>query len=728
MSAYREEEIMGKAYDSRLMRRLMSYAKPYRKTFVLAIIVLMIIAGTDLVRPYLIKTAIDDHISGYNAPMARYEPNRVPAEIATNRRMEYDGYVYVRSKDLPEEHRSEALFQLLTLSGQYLLISGVLPADHGPIKLEATGSDLILLADGVEYPAEIIEGRENINAFRGQDLAAVSKLAIFLLLVGVIAFVLNYGQTVILQKVGQEIVYSIREEIFTHLQYLDVAFFDKNPVGRLVTRVTNDTETLNEMYTSVIVNLFKDIFMLAGIIVVMFRLNTQLALISLATLPLIIVSTIVFRTKARQAYRRVRTALARINSTLAENISGMTVVQIFNREKKNYDQFVEVNREYYRAGIGQLMVYAVFRPIIELIGTGALALIVWYGGKNVMAGTMQFGMVYAFINYVGMFFRPINDLTEKYNILQSAMASSERLSQLMSTEAVVKDPENPVSVDRLEGRIEFKNVWFAYNEPDWVLKDINFTIEPGEVVAFVGATGAGKTSITSLINRLYDIQKGQILIDGIDIRRYNVDDLRRNIAAVLQDVFVFTGDIKGNIRLNNEEISDEKIREVAHYVNADHFISRLPMGYDEPVTERGSTLSAGQRQLLAFARALAFDPSILVLDEATANIDTETELLIQDALPKLIAGRTTIVVAHRLSTIQHADKIIVIHKGRIREVGTHQELLSQRGLYYDLYRLQYKDDLMPESEVDDHSTSARALGGAGGIASSESADESDDMA
>ncbi|MDD2200711.1 MAG: ABC transporter ATP-binding protein [Firmicutes bacterium] len=719
---------MGKAYDSRLMRRLMSYAKPYRNMFVLAIIVIMIIAGTDLVRPYLIKTAIDNHISGYNAPMARYEPDGVPEEIPASRRMEYGGHVYVRMNDLPEEDRSAADFQLLSVSGKYVLISGVLPPDHGDVELATTDSGTSILADGVEYPGQIIEGRENIAIFRKQDVAAVSNLAIIVLLVGAVAFLLNYGQTVLLHKLGQRIVYGIRQEVFTHLQNLDVAFFDKNPVGRLVTRVTNDTETLNEMYTSVIVNLFKDVFMLVGIVVVMFRLNTQLAMLSLATLPLIIVSTIVFRTRARQAYRRLRTTLARINATLAENISGMKVVQIFNRQRKNYDQFVEVNREYYQAGIGQMMVYAIFRPIIELISTGALALIVWHGGRNVIAGTMQFGMVYAFINYIGMFFRPINDLTEKYNIMQSAMASSERLSQLMNTRAVVADTENPVSVDRLNGRIEFKNVWFAYNETDWVLKDINFTIEPGEVVAFVGATGAGKTSITSLINRLYDIQKGQILIDGVDIRNYKVDDLRRNIAAVLQDVFLFTGDMKSNIRLNNEEISDERIKEVARYVNADHFISRLPKGYDEPVTERGSTLSAGQRQLLAFARALAFDPSILVLDEATANIDTETELLIQDALPKLIAGRTTIVVAHRLSTIQHADKIIVIHKGRIREVGTHQELLSQRGLYYDLYRLQYKDELMPEEEPDDYIASASACGGTRGIASSDLADESDNMA
>jgi ABC-type multidrug transport system fused ATPase/permease subunit len=412
----------------------------------------------------------------------------------------------------------------------------------------------------------------------------------------------------------------------------------------------------------------------------------------MATLPLIALVTVVFRVKARDAYRRVRAALARINAFMAESISGMRVVQIYNREKKKSDEFAEVNRDYYKAGIGEMMVYAVFRPIVELIGTLALSLLVWYGGRRVITGQMPFGLVYAFINYIGMFFGPINDLTEKYNILQAAMASSERMFQLLDTPITVRDPADPIDIGQVRGDIEFKNVWFAYSNDDWVLRDVSFTIKPGEMVAFVGATGAGKTSVISLMNRFYDIQKGAILVDGIDIRRYRVSDLRKNIATVLQEVFLFTGDIKGNIRLNNTDISDEKIREVAHYVNADHFISRLPHGYDEPVTERGSTLSAGQRQLLAFARALAFDPAILVLDEATANIDTETELLIQDALPRLIAGRTTIVVAHRLSTIQHADKIIVLHKGRIREMGTHQELLAHKGIYYDLYRLQYKDD------------------------------------
>ncbi|HON42881.1 MAG TPA: ABC transporter ATP-binding protein [Bacillota bacterium] len=687
-----EEEIVGKAYDAKLMRRLLRYARPYWAIFAAALVVLMVIAAADLVRPYVIKIAIDEYVTGYENPMARFEPDQVPADVREQHRMHYAGSVFVRSEHLPVEMRHETHYQMLAVAGKYVIIDKVLPPEHGQAELVETAEGAVLHVDSLDYAAEIVDSADAVREFRGRDIEAIGRLALLLLVVGMGAFALNYGQTVTLHYVGQRIVYNIRQEVFTHISHLDLAFFDRSPVGRLVTRLTNDTETLNEMYTSVLVNLFKDVFMLIGIIAVMFRLNTQLALVSMATLPLIALVTVVFRVKARDAYRRVRAALARINAFMAESISGMRVVQIYNREKKKSDEFAEVNRDYYKAGIGEMMVYAVFRPIVELIGTLALSLLVWYGGRRVITGQMPFGLVYAFINYIGMFFGPINDLTEKYNILQAAMASSERMFQLLDTPITVRDPADPIDIGQVRGDIEFKNVWFAYSNDDWVLRDVSFTIKPGEMVAFVGATGAGKTSVISLMNRFYDIQKGAILVDGIDIRRYRVSDLRKNIATVLQEVFLFTGDIKGNIRLNNTDISDEKIREVAHYVNADHFISRLPHGYDEPVTERGSTLSAGQRQLLAFARALAFDPAILVLDEATANIDTETELLIQDALPRLIAGRTTIVVAHRLSTIQHADKIIVLHKGRIREMGTHQELLAHKGIYYDLYRLQYKDD------------------------------------
>jgi len=490
----------------------------------------------------------------------------------------------------------------------------------------------------------------------------------------------------------EKIIFNIRQQIFAHLQKMSLGFFDKNPVGRLVTRVTNDTETLNEMYTGVLVNLFKDFFMLLGISIVMLRLNVTLALIIFLSLPLIILASAMFRIHARQAYREVRTKLARINAFLNENISGMRIVQIFNRQDKKFDEFDKSNTEYYKATLKELKLFAIFRPSMDVIYALTLAALIWYGGGSVISERMQFGVLFAFVSYLSQFFQPINDLTEKYNILQASMASSERIFMLLDQKEDIQNPQNPPAISKFKGEIEFKNVWFAYKDEDWVLRDVSFKISPGQSAAFVGATGAGKSSIISLMTRFYDIQRGEILIDGVNIKDMDKYELRRNIGVVLQDVFLFTGDIWSNIRLNSKDISDQRVKEVAEYVNANHFISNLPKGYDEEVKERGATFSAGQRQLLAFARALAFDPSILVLDEATANIDTETEILIQDALSKIIKGRTTIIVAHRLSTIQHCDKIIVLHKGKIREMGSHQELLDLGGIYYNLYLLQYKEE------------------------------------
>jgi ABC-type multidrug transport system fused ATPase/permease subunit len=451
-------------------------------------------------------------------------------------------------------------------------------------------------------------------------------------------------------------------------------------------------ENLNEMFTAVLVNLFKDVLMLCGIVIIMLRINTPMALVSFTIIPLIIISAAVFRLKARDAYRQTRVKLARINSTLSENISGMRIIQIFNRAAYKYKEFEDINKEHKEAGMRELFVFAVFRPSMDLIYSLALSLLIWYGGARMLAGELPFGVLFAFINYIEQFFQPINDLTEKFNILQSAMASSERIFLLLDEKETVENPSSPVTLGKLKGDIEFKNVWFAYEGENWVLRDISFKINAGETAAFVGATGAGKTSIISLIDRLYDIQKGEILIDGKNIKELDKYELRAQIGTVLQDVFLFSGDIKSNIRLNESRIDDETIMQVSRFVNADKFIEKLPKGYDEEVAERGATFSSGQRQLLAFARALAFDPSILVLDEATSNIDTETEILIQDAIKKVIRNRTTIVIAHRLSTIQHANKIIVLHKGKLREMGTHQELLDRKGMYYDLYLLQYKEE------------------------------------
>lgn len=594
---YQQEEVMAKPFDIKIMKRLLTYAKPYWLYIFIAAVSILLVTASNLLRPYLVQKAIDNYINNPNIPKA-----------------------------------------------------------------------------------------EAING--------VTHIGILYLIIITVAFIINYGQIYLIQYTGQKIIFNLRQQIFEHLQSLSLSFFDKNPVGRLVTRVTNDTDTLNEMYTSVIANLFNDIFIIFGIIIAMVSYNVKLALISLSTTPLIIVGMYIYRKLASQAYRLVRVRLARINAFLSEHISGMKIVQLFVTEHKKSKEFEKINKDYYDANMRQLTIFAIFRPSMDVIYSLTLAFLIWYGGKDIISHKIEFGVLYAFVNYLQQLFQPIFDISEKYDILQSAMASAERIFILLDTKEQIKDPEEPIPLEDIQGKIEFKNVWFSYNGKDWVLKDVSFVVNPGETVAFVGATGAGKSSIISLLSRFYDIQKGEILIDGIDIRKVRQQDLRKHIGVVLQDVFLFTGDIKSNIRLNNKNITDNDIYMVAKYVNAHHFIKKLPEGYESKVTERGSTLSAGQRQLLAFARALAFNPKILVLDEATANIDTETEMLIQDALKKLTKGRTTIAIAHRLSTIQHADKIIVLHKGRIREMGTHNELLQKKGLYYNLYMLQYKDQLI----------------------------------
>ncbi|AAM24092.1 ATP-binding cassette subfamily B protein [Caldanaerobacter subterraneus subsp. tengcongensis MB4] len=598
---YQQEEIMAKPFDWKIMKRLLTYAKPYWFYILIGVIAILLVTVSNLLRPYLVQQAIDNYINN------------------------------------PHISKEQAIQGVIRIGSLYIVIITV-------------------------------------------------------------AFLINYGQVYLIQYTGQKIIFNLRQQIFEHLQKLSLSFFDRNPVGRLVTRVTNDTDTLNEMYTSVITNLFNDVFIIAGIVIAMVSYNLKLAFIALSTTPLILTGMYIYRKLASQAYRLVRVRLARINAFLSEHISGMKIVQLFVTENKKMEEFKKINKEYYDANMRQLTIFAIFRPSMDVIYSLTLALLIWYGGRDIIAGKIEFGVLYAFVNYLQQLFQPIFDISEKYDILQSAMASAERIFILLDTKEEVKDPEDPIPLEEVKGKIEFKNVWFSYNGKEWVLKDVSFEVNPGETVAFVGATGAGKTSIINLLCRFYDIQKGEILIDGIDIRKVRQQDLRKHIGIVLQDVFLFTGDIKSNIRLNNKNITDNDIYRVAKYVNAHQFIKKLPEGYNSKVTERGSTLSAGQRQLLAFARALAFNPKILVLDEATANIDTETERLIQDALEKLTKGRTTLVIAHRLSTIQHADKIIVLHKGRIREIGTHQELLQKKGLYYNLYMLQYKDQLS-ESKI-----------------------------
>lgn len=598
-----EEEVLGKAYDARLMRRLMKYLKPYRWYVALGIVLSLLVSALEAMRPVFTKIAVDTN-------------------IAQNDK-------------------------------------------HG------------LLVTALLFLAVII-----VRGF------------------------IQYANAYLTQWIGQRTIFDLRMEVFNYLQGLSLRFYDRNPIGRLITRVTNDVEVLNEMFSSGVVMVFSDVFTIVGIFYFMFSMNWQLTLVTLSVLPFLFYGTFLFRRKVREAYREVRIQIARINTFMQEHITGMLVDQIFNREKKSFKRFSDINAAHRDANINSIFYYAIFYPGVDLIGAVAVGLIIWYAGGHALQGAVTVGTVIAFVQYNEMFWRPIRDLSEKYNILQTAMASSERIFQLLDDKTKLPILDQPKPLDRVRGDIEFRNVWFAYNiappttangdgresgTPEWVLKNVSFTIQQGQTVAIVGHTGAGKTTIINLLSRFYDIQKGEILIDGANIKHVNPLDLRKHIAVVLQDVFLFSGDVQGNIDLGNEAISSDRVRAAARMVGAHRFIEALPNSYAAEVKERGATLSVGQKQLLSFARALAFNPQILVLDEATSSIDTETEQLIQKAIKKMLQGRTSIVIAHRLSTIQSADKIIVLHKGEIREMGTHQELLSLNGIYRRLYELQYKD-------------------------------------
>ncbi|MGO8983848.1 MAG: ABC transporter ATP-binding protein [Terriglobales bacterium] len=631
MASNQEEEVLGKAYDGRLMRRLLTYLRPYKLHVVVALAAIILKSGLDVLGPLLTKVAIDKYLAK--------SPNS-------------NSWIGDRLSSTP-------LTGIAQIGGLYV---GIL----------------------------------------------------------IFTFTLEFIQTYLMQWTGQRVMFDLRSQIFRHLQHMHVAFFDKNPVGRLVTRVTTDVDALNEMFTAGVVSIFEDVFVLAGIIFIMVKMNWKLALITFAVLPLIIYATLIFRDKVRDSYRRIRTAIARINAYLQEAVSGMLVLQLFNREKRAFNKFSEINASHMEAFKDAILAYSVYYPIVEILSAFAIASIIWWGGNDVIRRVATIGVLVAFMQYAQRFFRPIQDLSEKYNILQSAMAAGERVFKLLDTKievtsaAVTKRPQGP-------GRIEFDRVWFAYNagrtseingvptssesaagraetvlappstEPDWVLRDVSFALEPGETVAVVGHTGAGKTTLISLLMRFYDVQRGAIRIDGVDIKEMDLDELRGRFGVVLQDPFLFSGTVAGNIRLGTARIQDADVEQAAEDVNLAEFIRTLPGGFKEEVRERGSTLSTGQKQLISFARALAHNPKILILDEATSSVDTETEFRVRDALNRMVEGRTALIIAHRLSTIQRADKIIVMHKGQVREMGTHQQLLGQRGIYYKLYQLQYKD-------------------------------------
>jgi len=541
-----------------------------------------------------------------------------------------------------------------------------------------------------DYVAPASRGALNVDsAFDGIALLAIAYIVSLAFILGV-----GYFQEVLLNTIGQRVMYDLREEIFRKLQTIEVAFYDANPVGRLITRLTTDVDSLNELFTSGLVEVLGDVVLIAGALGMMFYFNWKLAIVSLLVVPLLWAATMWFRKGARQGFRQVRTKIARLNAFTQEHISGAQVVQLFNREEKALRQFSEINAGHKQANLDTIFYYAVFYPLVNLISAVGIAAIVWYGGGQVIQNAITIGTLVAFLQYTQRLWQPIQDISDKYNVFQAAVVASERVFKLLDTPDKIESPENPklpATGDPSVGRIEFRDVWFAYKGEDWVLKDVSFVVEPGQSVAFVGATGSGKTTITNLLMRFYDIQRGEILLDGVNIRQWDLRKLRENFAVVLQDVFLFSGDIATNIRLGNSAIEDDRIEWAAREVRATSFIEKLPDRFAAKVRERGAGFSVGQKQLISFARALAFDPRILVLDEATSSIDTETEQLIQQAIERVMSGRTSIIIAHRLSTIQRVNKIVVLHKGRIREMGDHQELLAKRGIYYKLYQLQYKE-------------------------------------
>ena len=552
---------------------------------------------------------------------------------------------------------------------------------------------LVLALTGFDLYRPTLIG-DAIDLFKDRgDYQVILDTAIKYGIVLILSLIFNVSQTWILQKTGQRIILTVRKDLYAHIQSLSSRYFDLTPVGKLVTRVTNDVEALDEMYSGILVRLFRNIVKILGLAAVMLLMDWQLALISFVLLPLVAVLTVIFRKIARSTYRITRARLTDINTFLSENISGMRIIQIFGREKRKYEEFEDKSHKLYKAFYREMLVFAIFRPLIYILSILALMLVLGVGSREVLGGVISIGTLYIFSQYIQSFFEPIQELAEQFSTLQSSLASAEKIFTIMDEAVLVPEADQPVKLPDILGRIEFSHVWFAYDNENYVLRDVSFVIEPGQSVAFVGATGAGKSSILNLIGRYYDIQKGNIYIDGVDIRKLSKKQLRSAIGQMQQDVFIFEGTVESNIRLYDEDISEEDIRKAAEYVNAAHFIEKLPHGYQEPVSERGSTFSAGERQLLSFARTLAHKPKILVMDEATANIDTETELLIQEALEKLMRGRTTIMVAHRLSTIQHADCIMVMHKGKIREQGTHQELLAKNGIYKKLYELQIHHEI-----------------------------------
>jgi ATP-binding cassette subfamily B multidrug efflux pump len=705
------DDVKGKIYDRRLYARLLHYLKPYLKWVFLSLFVLLFVAGAEVVIPLIQRTAIDDLIVS-NRSLLIFEDEAVPREFVAKyklpKKQQYQyndkNFVIITSRnknqinktDLDEVARqgfltSDTFYIIENGSDKIELLNRYMQQVKEPNAGEKGTRGWFRISKGeIAVPKarlDKIPSRERFE-LRKESADQLVWLAVIFLVIIILRFISGYVQSVVTAYFSQMAMNDLRHDVFAHLQKMPVKYFDQNPVGRLVTRVTNDVRAIDEMLASGVITIIQDSILIVAIVVLMLVLNWQLALVSFTILPLVIMVIAEFRRRTRVIYREVRKHLAALNATLAEHISGQKIIQLFNQYSNKRQDFANTNTKYFNTSIKQLKLFAFFRPIINVSSQIAVAVIIWYGGGQVLRDAITIGLLMAFTQYIQKLFRPINDFSEKFNVLQGALAGAERIFDLMD-QPTEEYRENLLSDIKFAGEIEFDHVWLAYNPGEWVLKDISFKIKPGEKIALVGHTGSGKTSIVNLMLGMYPYQKGEIRIDGKPLSSYALHDIRANIGIVQQDVFIFSGNIRDNIALNNDKLTDEEVVQVAKYVNADKFICKLPQKYQEPVMERGATLSTGQRQLIAFARVLAYDPSIFILDEATSNIDTETELLIQDALKKIVVNRSSIIIAHRLSTIQHVDRILVLHKGELVEEGSHFDLLDKEGLYYDLYRLQY---------------------------------------